>query len=76
MFVRYYLYSAGGKLISTGKWLTEGPDRLIAALAMDTEHTKHQIVCTIVRNDMQNWKENRTKDKFRKIVRTGDVSGS
>ena len=73
VYVRFYYYASGGKTWSMGHWLSEGIDRLNAMLMMaDTkEVTKHQLVCQYVRNDMLNWKETKTKDKFRKIVRTG-----
>lgn len=74
VFARYHYYSANGKILSVGHWLTESEHRLVAALAMNNASkalTSHQIVCTIVRNDMQHWKENATKVRFRKIVRTG-----
>lgn len=70
-YVRYGK-ATGNKRISTGHWVGEPMTRLQAALAMNEEKeawSKHAVVCMIVRNDMKNWKENRTKDKFRKIVR-------
>lgn len=60
------------RFISTGHWLGEPFTRLQAALEMAKVHehmTPHEVVCLIVRNDMKHWPENKTKDRFRKIVR-------
>jgi hypothetical protein len=72
IYVRYGR-TQNGRTTSTGHWLSEDETRLVAALEMNRAagkpHTAHEVVCVIVRNDMKHWRENKTKNVFRNIVR-------
>jgi len=71
-YVRYGVLR-GRRMISVGHRLSHGFAPIQAALVMNRAHdtplTDHQIVCLLVRKDMQKWDENKTKNRFRKIVR-------